>query len=85
MELILKLLPAALVVIGLIGIGIRIEKANRQLMGKHQCDIRYVPLWNKTTFVQVLLMEMATEEQKERAKSNFTAFDLEKEINGTKT
>jgi len=84
-ELIIKLLPTVLVVVGIIAIGIRIEKFNHHHITKMDCNKRYVPLLNKTTYVQLLLMEIATEAQKEKAEINLKAFDFEKEINGTKT
>ena len=82
METVIRYLPAILVVAGIIAIGIRIEKFNHHHITKKDCNKRYVPLLNKTTYVQILLMEIATEEQKEKAEINFKAFDFEKEING---
>jgi len=85
MELAFKVAPIVLILIGIIGIGIRIERFNHEHITRRICNRRYIPLLNKTRYVQLLLMEMATEEQKEKAELNLKAFDFEKEMNGTKT
>lgn len=83
MELFIKLAPVILILAGIIAVGIRIEKFSQLHVKTIECKKRYIQLLNKTMFVQLLLMEIASSEQKDRAQCNLKAFDLEKECNGT--
>jgi len=81
LQLLITVLSAFAVVVSVIAIGMRIEKFKHSHVSQQLCNKRYTTLHNKTTYTQLLLMEIATPEQKEKAECNMQAFNMGKKEN----
>jgi len=78
LKLIIAILPTVIVLSSVIIIGIKIEKFRSSHVVVTQCNERYTKLYNKTTFTSLLLMEITTEEQQDKARKKMESFELSK-------